>query len=106
MFSGEVSNTSEESSKVEGVNLALVTAVNRPECGSDSVIVADLKIMTENVLLSHEVKFSLNHRRQALLDVNRKPVETANTDIWSIQSHIAKDVVLAWKDHLREVLKG
>ena len=104
MLTGKVADTSEESTQVVSIDLSLVVSVNTSESRSKRVVVPDFEVMSEDILCPGKAKFALNHGSQALLDVNGESVKAADANISTVETHVAENIVLAGKHHLRKAI--
>mmetsp|Transcript_15028 Transcript_15028/g.18995 ORF Transcript_15028/g.18995 Transcript_15028/m.18995 type:complete len:542 (-) Transcript_15028:51-1676(-) len=105
-LAGVVADRAEEGTEVEGVDPAVVVAVNATVGGKGREVVADLDLTLQDVEAAHKVNLFLEDVKKGAFDVVRERVEAAHTQGGSVESDVSHQVVRAGKQHLQEVLEG
>jgi len=106
VLTSKMSDASEESAQVVSIDFALVVAINTSEGSSKGVVISDFEVVSEHILSPGEIELTLKDGLEALLDVNGESVETSDAYISTVETHVAENIVLAGKYHLRKVLEG
>jgi len=70
------------------------------------VVVVSLKFTFESFKSSLKINFSSDDRSDGLLDVSWERVVSSNSTGWSVEGTVSKEVILAWKEHLEELLEA
>jgi hypothetical protein len=90
-----VTSGAKECAKVEGLDTAIVVAVDATVGRKGAEVETHLELTLEDVKTAHKVDLLLKDVEQGALDVVRKRVETTDVARRAVQSHVPQEVVSA-----------